>query len=55
MSYECPHCDTTTQWSCDCWQYEAATYRHGAAAGQDRLDQLRHEWQRERGPRRSRR
>jgi hypothetical protein len=55
MSYECPHCDTTTQWSCDCWQYEAATYRHGAAAGQDHLDQLRREWQRERGPRGSRR
>jgi hypothetical protein len=51
MSYECPYCDTTTQWSCDCWQYEAATYSHGAAAGQDCLDQLRREWQRERDPR----
>lgn len=27
MSYECPHCDTTKQWSCNCWQTEAAHWK----------------------------
>lgn len=52
-NYVCGNCGAG-QWSCNCWEMEAAKYKHGSAAGQDRLDQLRQEWQRERGPRGSR-
>lgn len=27
MAYECNECHTTRQWSCNCWQAEAAQWR----------------------------
>jgi hypothetical protein len=26
VDYQCPHCQTTRQWSCNCWQAEAGKW-----------------------------
>ena len=41
--YQCEHCGTTKQWSCNCWQGEAAQWVPGRAESQARLEQLRDE------------
>jgi len=43
MSYRCGKCGATEQWSCNCWQDEAATWVAGRAEGQAHLERMRDE------------
>lgn len=39
--YECGVCGTTQQFSCSCWEREAATYEPAVIAGTIRLEESR--------------